>query len=404
MKILYINSFYAPEEIGGAEKSVRFLAETLQQQGHTTAVVTLGRQAEVRDLNDVTIYRVAAPNLYYPADAGRQPGWKKMLWHGIDSYNPKAASQVAAILEEFKPDVVHTNNLSGLSVAVWGVIRARKIPIVHTLRDYYLLCPNTAMFKNGKPCHSRCSSCTALCMPRIAASKEVDVVVGNSHFILNKHLQYGLFKHADQRVIYNAYSPKHDNDSRPTDRIQVGFIGRIAPSKGIELLIDGLRMANLHRPFKVLIGGEGDPSYVAELKARAQGLPVDFLGRVKPEDFYSAIHWTIVPSIWDEPLARVLFESFAHGVPVLGTETGGTPELIRDGHNGYLFSAESAQTLATRLEAIESISSGPDYEKLSKNARNDSQKFTPHAVASSYLNAYKTAVNRLTKSSQESAG
>ena len=72
MNIVYINSFYAPDEIGGAEKSVRFLAETLQAQGHKTTVITLGREAESTQLNGVRIERITTPNLYFPADAGRQ--------------------------------------------------------------------------------------------------------------------------------------------------------------------------------------------------------------------------------------------------------------------------------------------------------------------------------------------
>lgn len=392
MKILYINSFYAPDEIGGAEKSVRFLAETLQQQGHTTAVLTLGRQPERSALNGVALYKVPASNLYFPADAVNQPGWKKMLWHSIDSFNPLTIGHVGAVLDEILPDVVHTNNLSGLSVSVWGTIQRRGIPIVHTLRDYYLLCPNTAMFKNGKPCQTRCGSCQALSAPRAAAAKHVDVVVGNSQFILNKHLAYGLFSNSEQRVIYNAYNPQSDEDCRPVDKIQLGFIGRLAPSKGLELLIDGLRAAKLNRPVELLVAGEGSPDYVATLEQRAEGLPVTFIGKVRPEAFYSRVHWTVVPSVWDEPLARVLFESFAHGVPVLGTDTGGTPELIRDGHNGYLFSATSAATLARRLESIE-IMPVSDYQSLSTQARQDSLAFRPASVASSYLETYQVAID-----------
>lgn len=403
MKIVYINSFYAPDEVGGAEKSVRFLAETLQAQGHQTAVITLGRENESSRLNGVQIERLAAPNLYFPADAGLQPGWKKLLWHTLDSFNPIAAQRVGELLDQINPDVVHTNNLSGLSASVWGAIHRRNVPIVHTLRDYYLLCSNTAMFKNGKPCGSRCGSCTTLSLPRFAASKVVDIVVGNSQFILNKHLQNGLFIDADQRVIYNAYSPSDDSDNRPIDALQLGFIGRLAPSKGIELLIDGLRTANLSRPVKVLIAGEGPPDYVQSLKERAAGLPVEFMGRVKPETFYAQIHWTIVPSIWDEPLARVLFESFAHGVPVLGTDTGGTPELIREGQNGYLFSAKAASTLAHLLERACDLP--PDeYQTLSTNARLDSHAFTPPTVATNYLDAYRSAIQRSTSPNKQLAG
>ncbi|MGE5452612.1 MAG: glycosyltransferase family 4 protein [Acidobacteriota bacterium] len=391
MNIVYINSFYAPDEIGGAEKSVRFLAETLQAQGHQTTVITLGREDSSSQLNGVRIERIAVPNLYYPADAGAQPGWKKLLWHSIDSFNPRAAQRVGALLDALRPDVVHTNNLSGLSTTVWGSIHRRHIPLVHTLRDYYLLCPNTAMFKGGKPCETRCGSCKALSVPRFAASKDVDMVVGNSRFILDKHVRFGLFRDADKRVIYNAYSPSKDENHRPSDALQFGFIGRLAPSKGLELLIEAVRLAKPKQAIRVLIAGEGDPAYVAALQASAAGLPIAFLGRMKPEDFYSQLHWTVVPSIWDEPLARVLFESFAHGVPVLGTSTGGTPELVHPGLNGYLFSAQSPASLTTLLEDASAMSAQA-YQALSERARHDGQSFLPQAVSDNYMSAYQAVM------------
>ncbi|MFN4266229.1 MAG: glycosyltransferase family 4 protein [Aquabacterium sp.] len=393
MRILYINSFYAPDEIGGAEKSVRFLAETLQTRGHSTAVLTLGRQRERSTLNGVDIFRLPAPNLYYPADAGKHPGWKRLLWHSIDSFNPTAPKLIDTIIDDFRPDVVHTNNLSGFSVSVWSAIKSRSIPIVHTLRDYYLLCPNTAMFSGGKPCIGRCTSCKTLSIPRIAATKHVDVVVGNSEFILNKHIEHGLFRTSQSGVIYNAYSPTDDADRRPKEVLQLGFIGRLAPSKGLELLIDGLKEAQPSRPVNVLVAGEGEPSYVDTLKQRAAGLPIDFIGRVKPEDFYSQVHWTVVPSIWDEPLARVLFESFAHGVPVMGTATGGTPELVKTDRNGYLFSAQSSQSLARLIDQASSLPES-HYTNMCELARQDGLKFVPSAVAQNYLHTYEAALKK----------
>ena len=388
MKIAYINSFYAPDEVGGAEKSVRFLAETMVQQGHQATVITLGRSRESAQLNGVGIERLPIANKYFPADAGSKASWQKMLWHGIDSYNPSAAQQVGRVLDAVQPDVVHTNNVAGFSVAVWRTINARNIPIVHTLRDYYLLCANTAMFKNGHPCESRCMSCSILAQPRGRATTSVQHVVGNSHFILNKHLKEGLFKGVPGSAIYNAYQPLTLDDHRATDKVTFGFIGRLAPSKGLEFLIQAMRAIPGDPAYELIVAGEGEPQYIEQLKTLAQGLPIRFLGRVKAEYFYARVHWTIVPSLWDEPLARVLFESFAHAVPVIGSATGGTPELIRHGENGFLFTTESPRPLTMLMQ--DAIACGKEaYARLSGQASLDGQNFVPKNVADQYSSIYQ---------------
>ncbi len=391
MKIAYINSFYAPNEVGGAEKSVRFLAEAMVRQGHEACVITLGPERATSELNGVRIERLPIANVYDPLDASPKPGWKKLLWHGLDSYNTKAAKAVGQVLDQWPADVAHTNNVAGFSVAVWQQLAARRTPIVHTLRDYYMLCPNTAMFKNGQPCETRCTECRVLGTPRAHATRLVHTVIGNSHFILNKHKAYGLFPNAHADVIYNAYAPADQCPPRaPGPAVRFGYIGRIAPTKGVETLIDAARLAQAAgTPFEVLIGGDGDEAYVASLQQRALNLPVRFLGRVKPEDFYTQLDWTVVPSLWDEPLARVIFESFCHGVPVIGSSTGGTPELVQEGRNGHLFEAGNAAQLAD-------IMAGACQAQAEASSRRaacleGASIFAPAYVCGRYLAAYQQA-------------
>lgn len=392
MKIVYINSFYAPHEVGGAERSVRFLAEAMVRQGHEACVITLGPERSTSELNGVRIERLPIANVYDPLDASPKPGWKKLLWHGLDSYNIKGAKAVGQVLDQWPADVAHTNNVAGFSVAVWQQLASRRIPIVHTLRDYYMLCPNTAMFKGGKPCETRCTECRVLGTPRAHATRLVHTVIGNSHFILNKHKAYGLFPNAHADVIYNAYEPASAGAATPLgDAIRFGYIGRIAPTKGVETVIDAVKLAHARAstPFEVLIGGDGDESYVASLKQRALGLPIRFLGRVKPEDFYTQLDWTVVPSLWDEPLARVIFESFCHGVPVIGSSTGGTPELVKNGHNGLLFNAGNSEELAIVLKQATALDQ--NYEFMRKNGLTDSKVFKPDYVSQRYIDTYASA-------------
>lgn len=389
MKILFVNTFYAPLEVGGAEKSVRFLAETMASMGHEATVVTLGREREHSIVGGVRVERLKVKNLYFPADATKQSSLKKLIWHTLDSFNPLSPNELSEILDDIQPDVVHTNNLSGFSVSIWKAIKKRNIPIVHTLRDYYLLCPNTAMFKDGRQCIQRCTQCSILSTPREHQTQHVDVVVGNSHFILNKHIEYQLFDNSKKCVIYNAYSPKHNKRETNPEAFTFGFIGRLSPTKGVEILLEAAKIvvADCTQKINILIAGDGDPSYVSTLKVKAKDLPVQFLGRVDPEDFYSQIDWTIVPSLWDEPLARVIFESFAHGIPVIGSATGGTPELLEDGTTGLLYTdAKDPRALALKMKQALS-GSGRTFQAACLTAAED---FTPDQVYTGYYQIFES--------------
>ena len=395
MKIAYINTFYAPDEIGGAEKSVRFLAESVVSNGHQATVITLGRQRESSELNGVRIERLPIANSYFPLDAGQQSSIPKLLWHLRDSYNSRAGSQIGDLINQIRPNIVHTNNLSGFSVATWNAIKSHQIRVIHTLRDYYLLCPNTAMFSHGKQCESRCGKCKLMGIPRAHATKHVDLVIGNSQFILDKHLQYGLFRESGHGVIYNAYAPRSTDSNRPQNYIHVGYIGRLAPTKGVEVLIDAIKLLTEKRLTGILvtIAGDGEATYVNQLKQRASVLPIKFAGKVKPEDFYNQVHWVVVPSIWDEPLARVLFEAFSHGVPVIGSSTGGTPELITDPKLGLMYdNPGSAWSLAEKISEAIGIDKDSLWTTMSKACQAESQKFTPNKVYQNYFSAYQSII------------
>lgn len=395
MRIAILNSYYAPDEVGGAEKSIRFIAESLVEAGHDVKVLCTGRSEGREVLNGVVVDRLPVKNIYHPLDAKKHGRLEKMVWHSLDSFSLAGQRLVENALKDFKPQVLHSNTLAGISVSAWRAARKLRIPIVHTLRDYYLLCPNSAMFRNGKQCVHRCGSCQVLSLPRRIASDMVNTVVGNSHFILNKHLEAGYFRNAMSSVIYNAYQP--EREAQPIgDRSQVifGFLGRLAPTKGIEILLDAVRtLYNQRRDFRLVIAGEAESTeYEARLAAKSAKLPVDFLGRVPPQEFFSKIHWCVLPSTWHEPLARVSFESFAHGIPLLASRTGGTTEVVREGKNGFLYEAEDKDALARlMLQAIEQPVQ--QYQDLQRACFEDAKNFLPDRVIANYMEVYRSTTN-----------
>lgn len=77
---------------------------------------------------------------------------------------------------DFQPDIVNTNNLSGFSVAVWGVVNAMGITLVHTSRDYYLMHPNTTMYYKGKILNRVRSQFSLVLLKRIYSKKSIFIL------------------------------------------------------------------------------------------------------------------------------------------------------------------------------------------------------------------------------------
>jgi len=151
MRIVIVNALYAPLILGGAERSVTLLAEELARCGDQVSVITLHPDPEetVETLNGVRVYRLPLDNRYWHYGQGARPApAARLLWHIGDVWNRRAAERVGQILDHERPDVVHSNIITGFSVSVWQEVKKRNIRLVHTLRDYYLLCSRSALFRS----------------------------------------------------------------------------------------------------------------------------------------------------------------------------------------------------------------------------------------------------------------
>lgn len=391
MRIAIVNSHYYPDERGGAERSLRFLAEAAVRRGHVCTVFTTGEARESTEINGVGVERFSLRRRPEGTAAARA----RLLWHLRDTYSSAGAAKMADAIAAFGPDIAHTNNLSGITVALWVCLRRNGIPIAHTLRDYYLMCPNTAQFRGGKSCGNRCASCRVMGAPRLAATRHVKTVIGNSRFVLESHLRLGAFADANREVIYNGYEAPAGVSAREAvsagRRLTLGFIGRLAPTKGVEMLLDAFTslVAASRHALCLRIAGGGDTDYVRHLRERARGLPVEFPGMMSPAAFYESVDVTVVPSLWHEPLARVIFESFAHGVPVIASARGGSPELVISGRTGWLFDPAEPRALERAIAAAARDLTTPAGATLSATCLAEAQRFLPGRVVDSHLAAFE---------------
>lgn len=341
MKPLFISSLYEPNQIGGAEKVARAVAEGMLEQGHQPVVITTqeGSADRVASVNGVKVYYIGLKNLYWPYARKERSALARAFWHGIDRYNPLMARAVAKVIDAERPDVVNTHNLTGFSCAVWGVVKARRLPLVHTLHDYSLMCPRTSMFRDGQNCQGQCTTCALYTAPSKRLSQKVDQVVGVSRFTLERHLACGYFRAAGQaHVIRNGLAGQPSagpRPGRPERPLRLGYVGQLIPSKGIRELIR--QMGDWQSgECELLVAGKGAAAYEAMLRAEAPG-NVRFLGFVNPDEVYRAIDLLVVPSLWEEPLGMTVLEAFMHGVPVIVSRRGGLPEMVDEGRTGIVY-------------------------------------------------------------------
>ena len=393
MKLLFLNTLYAPNFVGGAERSVQSLAETLVQLGHSVTVVsTHAKKTEQSWFNGVKVYYLGLQNVYWPFRAGEPPLAQKLLWHTLDSYNPGMRREVARVLTVEQPDLVHTHNLAGFSVAAWRAAAQLELPLVHTLRDHYLLCPKATMYRSGN-CRGQCLDCKVLSAPKNSQTNLVNHVVGISAYMLERHLSFGHFKQTPKTVIPNSYEAPELYEATheikvtppPTPKLRLGFLGRVEQVKGIELFLKACQELPANE-VELFIGGTGQESYLGQLAGRYPLANVTYLGYVRPADFFAHIDVLVVPSLLHEAMGRVIVEAYAHGVSVVASNRGGIPENVEEGKTGFIFEPDKPETLRAALRRF--ICEPKLVEQMRGACLESAKTFLPARIAKAYLNIY----------------
>lgn len=346
---------YSPYIRGGAEIANQRLVNALREAGYDITVISIG-DSDAREIVDgIAVIRVRSTNVHWLYRSKQSSKPAKVLWHVLDAINWAIAYRIGKLLDELQPDCLITSTIEDISTFTWHAAKRRGIRTIDILHSYYLLCYSGAMFRNGKNCTGQCVGCFALCRSKKINSANVDDVIGVSRFVLNKHLDAGLFKNSRTHVIPNI---GFDTEIlAPTLREQVngflriGYLGRLHPTKGIQRIIDAIARLQCADSFRVVIAGDGDANYKRELQnaGEVQGVALTFLGHVSPSELFAQIDYLVVPSVWQEPFGLVLTEAARAGIPVLAARIGGMPEIVGNDMGLCFSSVEELSSLLVRL-------------------------------------------------------
>jgi glycosyltransferase involved in cell wall biosynthesis len=402
MRILLVNKYNYLRS--GAERYLYDLKQLLETHGHQVAVFAMQHPRNQPSVYDQ--YFVPFIDFRNLTLAGRLQAALRVIWF------PQAARQIARMLDDFQPDVVHLCNIyHQLSPAILKPISQRRIPILQTLHDYKLICPNYLLYTDNRPCmrcqngryfqavRHRCAhnslSWSALAALEMTLHKRWQIYerhvarfIAPSLFLKRTVESFGIA--ADQvDHLPNFIFPEHFSPSPMTGKYIV-YAGRLAYEKGLPLLIRA--MSRLPQA-KLLIVGEGPQRPELEQLVQERGLTnICFTGYLQGEALKQTLaqaFFTVVPSAYYEVFPYAVLEAMAMGKAVVAARIGGIPEQIDENVDGLLFTPGREEALAACLTRL--WNNPVETQMMGTNGRHKvMSQYTPARYYAQLLPLYET--------------
>ncbi len=347
MKILIAHNSY--QQAGGEDTAVKSEIALLRQHGHE--VIEYRRNnLEIRDQSQV---KTALSTLW----------------------SSQSNKELKLLCERFRPELIHAHNTFPLiSPSLYWFATYQRIPIVQTLHNFRLICPQAMLLRNGVVCEdcvgnfpwrattracyhdSHLQSAVVTSMLGVhrflgTYQHRVSAYIAMNHFCRNKFIAGGLPEEKIHIKPNFVDSKRQPNWAARSDGL---FVGRLSEEKGINTLIAAKKMlanAMNHQDktvsTSIKIIGAG-PLH----KDVVEAFSGDYLGPQKPEAIFELLHkssFLVAPSTCYETFGLAAAEAFSCGVPVIASRHGGLAELVTDDVNGLLFEPGNANELAQKI-------------------------------------------------------
>lgn len=359
MKLAILSNLYPPVSRGGAEQIAHRVAHELHVLGHRVFVVTTSREwmsvPRVTESHVERIYRFRPFNLYHPLDDHRHAFGARAAWHLIDMYGRHPARALGAVLDQEKPDAVLTHNMKGFGLRAFGAIRERGIRHLHTLHDVQLAIPSGLLIR-GEERRWLNDGFAQRWYEREtkALVGSPDVVASPSKFLADFYAARGFFPKSRVEILPNPAPNVHAaaRGERRPGPLRLLFAGQLERHKGVKFLLDALNALSI--PFELHVAGEGTLTPYVDGWARRDARVVyhGFCSLGNLVKLFSISDAVVVPSLCYENSPTVIYEAMQAGVPVVASDIGGVGELVRDGHNGYLFAPGDRAALSNALARV----------------------------------------------------
>lgn len=373
MRILLSNKFYYRR--GGDCVCTISLEELLKENGHEVAIFSMQHPENL-------------PNKYsdyFPSEVRFKSisGIYKTFTRPFGSNDVKKRFQ--ALINNFKPDIVHLHNIHTQLSPIIGEIAAKNgIKVIWTLHDYKLICPRYDCLRNGELICEECftdkgkvlayncmkNSKIASCIAHKEATTWSHERLENftthfiapSQFMADKMAQAG-FSPSKLNTLCNFIDIEKTYRNEYEKGDYYCYIGRLSHEKGIRTLIEAANQL----PYKLKVIGGGELE--TELRELANE-HIEFVGFKQWDEIKEIVgkaRFSVIPSEWYENNPLSVIEAQCLGTPVLGTNIGGIPELIEENISGMIFESRNSIDLKHGIEAM--FKHNFDYSELAKNSQ-----------------------------------
>jgi glycosyltransferase involved in cell wall biosynthesis len=436
MKIaLYVHCFF-PTHFYGTEAYTLALAKELTALGHECVIVSAtlsgepGQGSLVEEYSYDGLRVVSIDKNVFPDRRVR------------DTYEQPALRHVhERVLRKLEPDLVHVCHLISHTSALLEVTRRMRIPTFATLTDFFGLCYNNVLENTHNelctgPGATR-ANCIACFLKLEAARADATpasrlanfpafrpsvahalAFLGRGHrdgFVIDGftpndivvrpgilHRAMGVYREAiaPTQFLKAAYARNHfpaplrvshfgieiDRAPKPprqeARKLRLGFIGQIAPHKGVHLLLDALANSGRDNLSLTIWGPPNQaPAYADKLRARAQGLAVTFPGIIPKSGLaaaFASIDALVIPSTWYENSPLILLQALATHTPPIVSDVSGMTEFVTHGQNGFHFErgdvdslAQVLRTLADDPGLVDRLGAAASYERVPADMAKD---------------------------------
>jgi glycosyltransferase involved in cell wall biosynthesis len=365
LRVAWLINLYPPYVVGGNEMLAYDVVQALRERGHDIHVLTAHGQQLATQLNVHQVLNYDLDDVKDVLFQGARPlTWREHLRHYC--FDMKTYWSVRRTVQELQPDLVVVDNMYQASAAPLLAVQKAQCPVVAQVADkwlIYLLRDLELLLRPHKPSlRLLVHAYTTVVQPLLWRWGRPDAVVTVSDFIKKFYEGYGFPAESVTPMHLGVDTVLYHPRVKPAGAVrelEVIFAGQLWEGKGPQVLIASLGQLHQRLPemkLRLRIIGRGSADFEAYLREEVERwgirdltifdgfLPLTELAqRLRKADIF------VFPSIWEEPFSIILPAAMASGLPVIATESGGTPETFRDQVEGVLIPPNDSTALTEAL-------------------------------------------------------
>ncbi len=325
----------------------------------------------------------------------------------FETNHKKIESLTSEFIDRISPDLIFLHKCQNISI-LQAVFSSRK-PVVRMVHDHDVYCMRSYKYFpiSRKICERKAGFCCLFpCLAFLkkehessplfpfswkSFSKQMRVIdidkkwdrylVGSSYMMRELAIQG--YPREKVSLISLSCSDFQFERSPHTDNRLFLFSGQLVRGKGLDILLTSLSL--IQEDFRLIIMGDGPQKndfllLCEKLNLRQKVIFTGFLSQQELKDFYAKASFAVVPSVWPEPFGAVGIEFMRHGIPVIGFQSGGISDWLKDKYNGFLVPWMNVEELSKKISYL--LREPQEAKRLGKNALEFAKR---HYTTTSYL-------------------